>query len=72
VVNNQKGVVLTLGHLRLALLVLWMIGGLPTITWLALVQFFSVTYLQVFLPYVLLYGLLVSIELVRGYIAKGA
>lgn len=61
----------TWGHVRLALLVAWLVGGLPTVTWGALVQFFPVAYLQVSLPYILLYSLMVSVELVRGFIAKG-
>mgnify|MGYP004704674205 CR=1 FL=1 len=72
--NSQSvsGVVLTLGHLKLAVLAAWLIGGLPTVTWLATVQFIPVTYWQVFLPYMLLYSCLVSVELVRGYVTKGA
>lgn len=64
---------LTSGHLKLALLVAWLVGGLPTVTWLAVIQYLpAVTYWQTALPYILLYSLLVSVELVRGFVAKGA
>lgn len=63
---------LTFGHLKLVAFLAWLVGALPTITWLTLVQFFQVSYLQVFLPYILLYSLLVSFELVRGAIKQGA
>jgi len=62
---------LTTGHLKLAAFLAWLIGGLPTITWLAIIQYASVAYLQVFMPYILLYGLLVSFELIRGFVKKG-
>lgn len=63
----------TSGHLKLAALVAWLVGGLPTITWLALAQYLPmVAYLQVFLPYILLYSLAVSFEIVRGFVTKGA
>lgn len=70
--NTTKGVLLTGQHLILALFVLWMLGGLPTVTWLALIQFMHLTYWQVSLPYILLYSLVVSFELIRGFVKKGA
>ena len=73
-VPNQQpanGIILTAGHMKLAVFVMWAIGVLPLLTWLAIVQFLSVTYWQVFLPYVLLYGLLVTEEVVRGFIGRG-
>lgn len=58
-------------HLKLVALVAWLLGGLPTVAWLALIQFFPVTYLQVLLPYILLCSLVVSFEVVRGAIKQG-
>lgn len=63
---------LTFGHLKLVAFLAWLAGALPTITWLTLTQFFQVSYLQVMMPYILLYCLLGTIELVRGFVKQGA
>lgn len=73
--NNQQvrvqGFLLTPGHLKGLLFLAWAIGVLPLLTWWALIQFLPVAYLQVFLPYMLLYGLAITEEIVRGFVTKG-
>lgn len=71
-VNNQvQGFLLTAGHLKLLLFAGWVVGLLPLITWWALTQFLPVTYLQVFCTDLLLCSLVVTEELVRGFVTKG-